>query len=166
MSEHAIPVLHALPGVGEHYRDHYAARISWRVKQPITLNEDTRGLRLAREVLRYAFRRRGVLTYTAGIGHGFVRSRSELETPDCQMFFAHASFGDINTRALDREPGMTIGIYQCRPESQGSIHIGSADPMAAGPAEARSCWPRRVNTGRTSSSCRRATRSSSALSRA
>ena len=26
---------------------------------------------------------------------------------------------------------MTIGVYQCRPESQGSIHIGSADPFAA-----------------------------------
>jgi choline dehydrogenase len=25
---------------------------------------------------------------------------------------------------------MTIGVYQCRPESRGSIHIGSADPLA------------------------------------
>jgi choline dehydrogenase len=24
---------------------------------------------------------------------------------------------------------MTIGVYQCRPESQGSIHIGSPDPF-------------------------------------
>ena len=121
-----IDVRHVLNGVGENYRDHYAARISWRVNQKITLNEDTRGLRLLREVLRYAFGRRGVLTYTAGIGHGFIRSRPDMYTPDCQLFFAHGSF-DPMTRKFDNEPGMTIGVYQCRPESQGSIHIGSPD---------------------------------------
>ena len=31
-------------------------------------------------------------------------------------------------RALDTLPGMTIGVYQYRPESQGSIHLRSADP--------------------------------------
>ena len=127
LKQHGINVVHELPGVGENYRDHYAARINWRVKQGITLNEQTRGLNMAKEVLKYAFTRRGILTFTAGIGHAFVRSRPELATPDCQMFFAHASFSDAKTRAFDREPGMTIGVYQCRPESQGSIHIGSSD---------------------------------------
>ncbi len=131
LGEHGIEVAHELAGVGENYRDHYAARLNWRVSRPITLNEDTRGLRFARELLKYAFTRRGVLTYTAGVGHGFVRSRPELETPDCQFFYVHGSFGDVNTRALEAEPGMTIGVYQCRPESQGSIHIGSADPFSA-----------------------------------
>ena len=127
---YGIKVKHALAGVGENYRDHYTARINWRVKQPITLNQQVRGLSLAREVLKYFLAGRGVLTFTAGIGHGFVRTRPELETPDCQFFFAHASFGDINTRALEKEPGMTIGVCQLRPESRGSIHIGSADPLA------------------------------------
>ncbi len=131
LRSHGIRVVHDLPGVGENYRDHYAARVNWRVNQRITLNDDTRGIRMIREMLKYAFGRRGILTYTAGIGHGFVRSRPELATPDIQMFFAHASYGDVKTRALDTEPGMTLAAYQCRPESQGSIHIGSADPLAA-----------------------------------
>lgn len=130
LREHGIAVRHALPGVGENYRDHYAARISWRVNRRITLNDDTRGLRMLREVLRYAFNRRGLLTYTAGIGHGFIRSRPDLATPDCQLFFAHGSFNAF-TRKFDTEPGMTIGVYQCRPESRGSIHIGSPDPNLA-----------------------------------
>ncbi len=129
LAEQGVEVLHALPGVGENYRDHYASRIAWRIRQRITLNEDTRGLRFLRELARYVVARRGALTYTAGIGHGFIRTRPELETPDLQLFFAHASFDHV-TRALDREPGMTIGVYQCRPESRGSIHIGSADPHA------------------------------------
>jgi choline dehydrogenase len=130
LKAHGIKVRHALIGVGENYRDHYAARINWRVNKPITLNQQTRGLRIMRETLRYALFRRGILTLTAGIGHGFVRSRPELQTPDCQFFFAHASFGDANTRALDKKPGMTIGVYQCRPQSHGSIHVGSSDPFA------------------------------------
>jgi len=130
LSSFGIPVVHNVPGVGENFRDHYAARVSWRVNQKITLNNQARGLNLIKEVLKYAFTRRGILTYTAGIGHGFVRTRPELASPDCQMFFAPASFDGV-TRELERKPGMTIGAYQCRPESQGSIHIGSIDPISA-----------------------------------
>jgi choline dehydrogenase len=99
------------------------------VRQPITLNEQTRGVNLAKEAVKYLFTRRGILTWTAGIGHGFVKSRPELDTTDCQFFFAHGSF-DADSREFHREPGMTIGAYQCRPESRGSIHIKSADPLA------------------------------------
>ena len=41
-----IEVKHELRGVGENYRDHFAPRMNWRVKLPITLNEQTRGLRV------------------------------------------------------------------------------------------------------------------------
>ena len=129
LQPHEMPFLQAPAGVGENYRDHYAARLNWRVNQPITLNQQNRGLRIVRETLRYALFRRGILTLTAGIGHGFVRSRPELQTPDCQLFFAHASFGDANTRALDTEPGMTIGVYQSRPKSRGSFHVASSYPF-------------------------------------
>ena len=130
LKSNGIEVAHVLPGVGENYRDHFAARVCWEVSQKITFNEQTRGLKLVGEVLKYAFLKRGVLTYTAGIGHGLVRTRPELATPDCQFLFAPASF-DAITRELDKKPGMTIGVCQMRPESQGSIHIGSNDPFAA-----------------------------------
>ena len=42
-----------------------------------------------------------------------------------QLHFAHASFATARDRSLDREPGMTCTIGQCRPESRGSIHIRS-----------------------------------------
>ena len=131
LREHGIEVRHALAGVGENYRDHYAARMNWRVNRPITLNEQTRGLRLAGAALQWMLTRRGVLTWTAGVGHGFVRTRPELETPDVQFFFVHGSFKSSRDRRLEREPGMTLAAYQCRPESMGSIHVGGADPFAA-----------------------------------
>ncbi len=126
-----IEVVHHLPGVGENYRDHYSSSVAWRVKGATTLNEATRGIRFAWETMKYAVARRGALTYTAGIAHGFVRTRRELETPDVQFHFAHASYARGRRRGqLEREPGMTCSVCQLRPESTGSIHIDSADPAA------------------------------------
>jgi choline dehydrogenase-like flavoprotein len=126
-----IPVQHDLPGVGENYRDHYAPRMNWRVRLPVTLNERSRGLALAREVVKYYTQRRGILTFTAGIVFGFVKTRPELEEPDVQFHFAHASYGNAQKRDLETEPGMTLTAYQCRPESKGSIHARSSDPQGA-----------------------------------
>lgn len=128
LSSLGIPVLHELPGVGENYRDHYAPRMNWRVKLPVTLNERSRGIALAKEVVKYYTQRRGILTFTAGIAYGFVKTRPELEEPDVQFHFAHASYGSAQKRDLEMEPGMTLTVYQCRPESKGTIHARSADP--------------------------------------
>ncbi len=126
-----ITVQHALPGVGENYRDHFAPRMNWRVKLPVSLNERSRGIPLAMEVIKYYTQRRGILTFTAGIAFGFIKTRPELEEPDVQYHFAHASYGNAQTRVLDTEPGMTLTVYQCRPESKGSIHAKSNDPYAS-----------------------------------
>jgi len=126
-----IEVRHALAGVGENYRDHYATRMNWRVKLPITLNEQTRGVNFLKELVKYYTTGRGILTFTAGIVYGFVKTRPELASPDIQYHFAHASYATAADRKLDREPGMTVAVCQLRPESKGSIHVKSADPLAA-----------------------------------
>lgn len=118
------------PGVGENYIDHYATRMNWRVRNTGTLNEMTRGWRLVREVARYYARRRGILTLGTGLVHGFVRTQPGQQRPDAQYFFMHASYANAAERILDREPGMTIGVSQLRPESLGSVHAASPDPLA------------------------------------
>ncbi|QRG07377.1 GMC family oxidoreductase N-terminal domain-containing protein [Xanthobacter dioxanivorans] len=124
-----IPLVHALPGVGNNYRDHFATRMNWRVKEPVTLNEQTRGLALAKAVAQYFLTRTGILTLGTGLAHGFVKTRPELAGPDVQYFFMHASYANAADRALDHLPGMTIGVAQLRPQSIGSIHVKSADPF-------------------------------------
>ncbi len=130
LGECDIPVVHELPGVGENYRDHYASSVMCRVRGSRTLNEATRGARFALAALQYGAARRGAFTYTAGIAHGFVRTRPELETPDVQFHFAHASYAGGRRGMLEKEPGMTLAVCQLRPESRGSIHVRSADPAA------------------------------------
>lgn len=124
-----IRVMHALRGVGENYIDHFATRMNWRVKGTNTLNELARGWRLGLAVSEYYLRKTGILTLGTGLVHGFVKSRPDLPSPDVQYFFVHASYANAADRKLDKAPGMTIGVSQLRPESKGSIHIRSADPM-------------------------------------
>ena len=132
LKQHGVDVVHNVPGVGENYRDHYASSIAWRVKGSSSLNESTHGARIVMEALKYAFSRRGVMTFTAGIGHGFVKSRPDLEVADVQFHFAHASYARGKKRGdLEREPGMTCSVCQLRPESMGSIHIQANDPNAS-----------------------------------
>lgn len=131
LKSHGIDLVHAQPSVGENYIDHFATRMNWRIKNTVTLNEMSRGWRLAQQVARYYLSRKGILTLGTGLVHGFVKSAPGLPTPDVQFFFVHASYANAAERILDRHPGMTIGVAQLRPESVGSIHIKSADPLAA-----------------------------------
>ena len=129
LRRHGIEVKHELKGVGENYGDHFAPRMNWRCKADIsTLNQETRGLNLVKEVLKYYTTGKGALSLTAGVVYGFVRTRPGLESPDMQFHMAHASYDSAQKRLLEKEPGMTVVIGQCRPDSRGSIHIKSATP--------------------------------------
>lgn len=130
LTSHGIEMVHEAPGVGENHHDHYLCRPMWRLTKNVSVNNSSRGLRLVGEVMKYAFQRKGLLTFPAGVLHGFVKTRPELETPDVQYHIAHASITDIKTRALEKEPGMTCAPCQLRPQSRGFVHIGSSDPMA------------------------------------
>ena len=121
-----VAISHALPGVGANYVDHFCTRMNWRVKLPITLNEQTRW-RLALAVLNIS--PRGGHRPWNRPGAWFSHPPG-LEGPDAQYFFMHASYANAAERKLDRLPGMTIGVTQLRPESRGTIHIRSNDPNA------------------------------------
>jgi choline dehydrogenase len=131
LGAHGIRVAHALAGVGENYQDHYIVRQTWKVKKKVTLNEQTRGLFMAKELLRYAFTRGGIMTFPGGILAGYVSTRPEVAGPDVQYTIVHASFKDVKKRIFDKHPGMTIAPCQLRPDSRGTIHVKSADPTAA-----------------------------------
>ena len=131
LKQYGIELIHELPGVGENYRDHYAGYVEWRVKNSSTLNQESRGLSLVREAVKWGLTRKGLFTRTAGIAHGFVKTRADMETPDVQFHFAHASYASGRTVQLERESGMSLTVCQLRPESRGSIQIGSSAPIDA-----------------------------------
>ena len=123
-----IPVVHELPGVGSNLQDHFVVRMRWRIKNAVTLNEKTRGLRAFGEGLKYIFGRRGALTMaTLPIG-AFIRSRPDLDTPDIQLQIFPGSYASVEDRHLDNEPGVTIGVTLLHVEGRGHVHAKSANP--------------------------------------
>jgi choline dehydrogenase len=126
-----IPLQHELPGVGRNMQDHFVARISHRVDGIATVNERSRGVPLAAEVLRYLVTGKGMLTYSASLAAASVKVLEESATPDVQCSFAPGSFKDGMIGELDDFPGMTGGVWQMRPLSRGYVEAKSADPHAA-----------------------------------
>jgi choline dehydrogenase len=69
------------------------------------------------------------MTMGAGTAALFFRSRPELAAPDAQLVFAPGSFAAPGV--LEKEPGMTIGAWPSRPESQGTVLARSPDAAEA-----------------------------------
>ena len=131
LSLRGIEVRHALTGVGESLRDHIAPRLGWTVtKRGVTFNDRIRGLGLAWQIIKYAARRDGFLSLPSAPLLAFIKTRTGLESPDAQFHLVPYTFSPTKRQMLD-EPGMTITVYQLRPESLGSIHIKSSDPREA-----------------------------------
>jgi len=129
LKTHGIEVRHALPAVGENFRDHLNARIVWRVKDHrVSYNHKARGVRAGNEVLRYLTTRGGFFSLPSAPLLAFLKTRPELATPDVQMHLVPYAIKDPKQRKLQDFPSMTVSVYQLRPESLGSIHIRSADP--------------------------------------
>ena len=117
-----------LPGVGGNLQDHYVARVTQRVKDAITINELSRGWRMAREVGKWVLTGEGALTFGVTTAQVFCRSREGLASPDIQLLFTPASYDQNVFGTLEREPGMTVAICPTRPSSRGRIMATSLDP--------------------------------------
>jgi len=125
-----VAVVHDLPGVGGNLSDHFAARITHRVKDAVSINQMARGLKLIGEIGRYAATGRGALTFGVTTAMVFCRSREGLESPDLQLLFTPGSYDPNGIGRLEREPGMTLVVCLARPDSRGTIMATSADPLA------------------------------------
>jgi len=126
-----IPVHHALPGVGRNLQDRYIARMSYPVSGAVTVNERSRGLALAGEIVRYLATGKGMLTYSASLAAASVKVLEESATPDVQCSIAPGSFKDGQIGELDDFPGITAGAWQMRPLSRGYVEARSNNPREA-----------------------------------
>jgi choline dehydrogenase len=125
-----VEVVHDLRGVGANLQDHYVARISHRVYGTVSINKLSRGVRLAREAVRFAVEGRGALTFGVTTAQVFCRSSEDKASPDLQLLFTPASYDAARFGALEQEDGMTVAVCPVRPDSRGTIMAHSPDPTA------------------------------------
>jgi choline dehydrogenase len=123
-----IDMVRDIPGVGANLQDHFQTRMVFRCTRKITLNDIVANpLRKAGIGLKYALRRSGPLTISAGYVGAFLRTDPRLATPDVQVHFLNFSTNKMG-EALHPFSGFSASICQLRPESRGSVTIKTVHP--------------------------------------
>ncbi|MGO4704226.1 GMC family oxidoreductase [Microvirga sp. 2MCAF38] len=126
-----VPVVQALPGVGENFQDHLQLRPIFKVSGVRTMNDDYRKLwKRGLMALDYALFRKGPLTMAPSQLGIFTRSSPDYATPNLQFHIQPLSldkFGDMPHPF----PAFTASVCNLRPASRGSIHARPADPYGA-----------------------------------
>jgi choline dehydrogenase len=130
LREHGIAVRHELPGVGENMQDHWQIRLTYKVRNTVTLNQW-----VANPVKRYAMGAYYLLTKRGPMGVqppqlcAFTRSDPSQETPNLQYHVSPAT-SDRFGGPLHSWPGISCGVAVVRPQSIGWCLIKSPDPRA------------------------------------
>lgn len=124
-----IEVQHAVKGVGENLRDHYPSRLVGEVAGAKSVNQKVTGVPLVMEALKYAATRKGVLALSPTLVACFWKSDEALQGGDLQLTFTPASYKEGVQSQLDDFPGVTVAVWQQRPESTGYVRARSSDPF-------------------------------------
>ncbi|MBG05645.1 MAG: choline dehydrogenase [Rhodospirillaceae bacterium] len=128
LAEHGIDIVAPLKGVGENLREHYSPRMKWLIpaRLKLTYNSKMKGMGPVWQTLRYLFTGTGILGLTSSPIRCFFRSHDGLATPDATVAWFPFLIGDKFN--LSDDSGITAIAHALRAESQGSVHITSADP--------------------------------------
>lgn len=106
LTDHGIPVVADLPGVGQNLQDHLSAGVMYQAAQPVMLP---------------------LYSNIAEAG-GFLRLHDDAPAPEIQFIFAPTFFACQSITDLP-EHGFTIGAILLRPKSRGQIFLRSSDPL-------------------------------------
>jgi choline dehydrogenase len=134
IAEHGITPVHELPGVGKNLSEHIVFHVQFALKEPVTFLSRLRADKVAMSVLQWAMFRTGDFATQALTALAFLRSRTDLERPDIQLFFnstrmdAKVWFPGITSPQRHMLEGYPSLNY---PESRGEVRLRSADPNDA-----------------------------------
>jgi choline dehydrogenase-like flavoprotein len=129
---HGIGVALERAGVGANLHDHLQIPLRFTVEGIGTLNERFHSpLGKAMMALEFAIARRGPLTMGPSQLGIFTRSSAQADRADIGYNVVPYTRSNTATPTLDKRPGVTLTVYDCRPTSRGDIRLKSADPQAA-----------------------------------
>lgn len=130
LKRNGIPVLFNIPGVGQNLQDHPDHISVYRANSPDLFAISPGGVaRIGASIPDYMRHGRGPLTSNAAEAGAFLSTKGRGNRPDVQMHFVHGIIDD-HSRKIHFGGGMSCHVCVLRPESRGSVTLGSADPMA------------------------------------
>jgi len=131
LARHGIPLVQALPGVGENLQDHLQIRIQYKVSNVRTLNERANSLLgMAAMGLEYLLFRTGPLTMPPSQLGAFARSDPSQASANIEWHVQPLSLDKFG-EPLHPFPAITPSVCNLRPASRGTVRITGTDPLAA-----------------------------------
>ncbi|KAG9042583.1 hypothetical protein FS837_010675 [Tulasnella sp. UAMH 9824] len=154
LSKHSIPIVHHLPGVGQHLVDHivfnssFPTRPGYHTGRFLRPKNAWQRLSMARALAQYMITGTGPLTTHTQECMAFVRlgdgelgrryggagdddvedSTSGKGAPDVEMMVSPLAWRDHGHKMFDVPEAMTISTTLLRPTSRGTVTLKSADP--------------------------------------
>ena len=129
-----VPVLHALPMVGENLSEHVYTALSYRTQPGMSWNLALKSKwGQARLGLGWLLKRSGPLSTVGMTACAFAPKDLGGADADIKLQVQQLSTGTERSGGkimLDDHEGVTLGAFQICPKSRGSSHIANSDPMA------------------------------------
>ena len=126
-----IPVVHDLPGVGEHLQDHLEVYIQHSSTQPVTMQPALKMWKRPWIGFKWLFLRRGEGATNHFEAGGFVRSNDDVPYPNLMFHFLPIAIrydGSPPPGGDTIEHGYQVHIGPMYSDSRGSVKITSANP--------------------------------------
>ncbi len=123
-----IPVIHALPGVGENLHDHLEVYFQVESKKPVTLHSKLNLFSKGLIGLEWVLFRSGLGSTNHFEACGFIRSKAGIEYPDIEYHFLPAAMRYDGTTAFPGH-GFQVHVGPMRSKSRGFVRVQSNDPL-------------------------------------
>ncbi|WJD60703.1 GMC family oxidoreductase [Pseudomonas kurunegalensis] len=141
LRELGIDVVSDLPGVGENYQDHLVVPVDGKLKDPISLLGQDKGLKAIRHGMEWVLRRSGLLSSNLVESGGFFDldndGRPEIQIHTLAM--ASTSWGKLEGTVDVSVPEHGYSVAPCclTSHSRGTVRLRSANPSDAPILDAR-----------------------------
>lgn len=127
LKEHGIEVVLDKPAVGSNLQDHIDYVSGWQTESDVPIGGTIKGmLKMAGAILEHRRKRTGAMTTPYAEAGGFWTVMEDAPAPDVQWHFVPAVLED---HGRENVKGYGFSLHACvlRPESRGTVRLGSAD---------------------------------------
>jgi choline dehydrogenase-like flavoprotein len=131
LKEHGIDVVLDKPEVGSNLQDHIDYVSGWETESTVPIGDSLAGTaRMAKAIIEHRRKRTGIMTTPYAEAGGFWTVMADSPAPDVQWHFVPAVLED---HGREKVKGHGFSLHACvlRPESRGTVRLGSGDAAAA-----------------------------------
>lgn len=131
LKSHGIDVVLDKPAVGSELQDHIDYVSGWDTESDVPLGQTLKGtVRTIGAMIEHRRKRTGMMTTCYAEAGGFWTVMPDSESPDVQWHFVPAALED-HGRTTIKNHGFSLHACVLRPESRGTVRLGSGDAADA-----------------------------------